>query len=205
MKKFLTGVLLGLLAVALSISLIACDNNSGGNGDGDGDGGGDIGGGFDEYPLGDDHELWEGQINVAGVYFQAVDMMPSTGLAASQADAHMEADISALAGNKLGFGAGDFVPFLTVRYEIYRNDHHLTLTQQGTFMQMNASDGPHYGANVIFGTEKGQAGTYTIKFIIEPPGDNFLVHTDPLTGVTGRLWETALEVEWEFDFMPFTD
>ncbi len=34
-----------------------------------------------------------------------------TGLMASESDIHIEADISALAGNKLGFGAGDFVRF----------------------------------------------------------------------------------------------
>jgi Uncharacterized protein probably involved in high-affinity Fe2+ transport len=140
---------------------------------------------------------------VAGVYFQAVDMYPmGTGLMASEADMHVEADISALQGNKLGFGAGDFVPFLTVNYEIYSGMQKL---HEGTFMNMNASDGPHYGANVILGTAKGQQGTYKIKFIIKAPGDYYLVHSDSVTGVTGRFWETDLEVEWEFDFVPFSD
>ena len=71
--------------------------------------------GFIEYPLGDDHVL--GPLNVAGVYFQPVDMLPaaSAGLPASQSDMHLEADISA-AANDLGYGVGDFVPYLTVRY-----------------------------------------------------------------------------------------
>ncbi len=72
-------------------------------------------------------------------------------------------------------------------------------------MNMNASDGPHYGANVVLGTAKGQQGTYKIKFTIEAPGDYYLVHSDNETGVTGRFWETDLEVEWEFDFVPFSD
>jgi uncharacterized protein involved in high-affinity Fe2+ transport len=56
--------------------------------------------GFTEYPLGDDFVL--GPLNVAGVYFQPVDMIPaSAGLPASQSDMHMEADISA-AENDLG-------------------------------------------------------------------------------------------------------
>jgi uncharacterized protein involved in high-affinity Fe2+ transport len=50
--------------------------------------------GFEEFPLGDDIVL--GPLNVAGVYFQAVDMVPaSAGLPASQSDMHLEADISA--------------------------------------------------------------------------------------------------------------
>ncbi|MDR0689204.1 MAG: iron transporter, partial [Spirochaetaceae bacterium] len=94
--------------------------------------------GFEEFPLGDDFEL--GPLNVAGVYFQPVDMIPaSAGLPASQSDMHMEADISA-AENDLGYGVGDFVPYLTVRYEVSRSTGEKI---EGTFMPMNASDGPH--------------------------------------------------------------
>ncbi|MDR1603937.1 MAG: iron transporter [Gracilibacteraceae bacterium] len=153
--------------------------------------------GFEEFPLGDDIEL--GPLNVAGVYFQPVDMEPTGGsLPASESDMHMEADISALAANDLGYGAGDFVPYLTVRYELEAEDGSIT---EGNFMPMSASDGPHYGANVKFPA----AGTYKVRFFISnPEAQGYLLHIDPTTGVEGRFWTGELVAEWDFDFVPRT-
>ncbi|MDR2426995.1 MAG: iron transporter [Endomicrobium sp.] len=153
--------------------------------------------GFEEFPLGDDIEL--GPLNVAGVYFQPVDMEPAgNSLPASQADVHLEADISALEGNTLGYGAGDFVPNLTVRYEI---EDSAGKVSKGSFMPMSASDGPHYGANVKI----GKAGTYKIRFIIEnPESQGYLLHVDKATGVEGRFWKEPLVAEWTFDWIPRT-
>ena len=61
-------------------------------------------------------------------------------------------------------------------------------------MPMNASDGPHYGANIKF--EDG-VGKYNVKFEISAPGNEYLLHTDPETGVTGRFWTEPLVVEWD--------
>jgi uncharacterized protein involved in high-affinity Fe2+ transport len=151
--------------------------------------------GFEEFPIGDDIEL--GPLNVAGVYFQPVDMLPAgKSLPASQADMHMEADISAL-DNDLGYGVGDFVPYLTVRYEIAKNDSSWKI--DGTFMPMNASDGPHYGANL----KLDGAGTYKVRFIIQnPEAQDYLLHVDQDTGVPGRFWQQPLVAEWDFDFIP---
>jgi uncharacterized protein involved in high-affinity Fe2+ transport len=151
--------------------------------------------GFEEFPLGDDQEL--GPLNVAGVYFQPVDMEPAgMSLTAAESDMHIEADISAADGNDLGYGKGDFVPNLTVAYEIVNADGDIN---SGTFMPMNASDGPHYGANI----KMGDAGKYTVRFIIESPEkQGFLLHTDATTGVPGRFWTTPLVAEWEFDYVP---
>lgn len=161
------------------------------------DGAGAPGGGFEEFPIGDDQEV--GPLNVAGVYFQPVDMEPAdmAGLSAAEADIHLEADISALPNNELGFGAGDWVPDLTVDYEI--TDPSGTVNK-GTFMPMNASDGPHYGANI----KMGDAGTYKVKFIIRSPEENgHLLHVDAATGVSGRFWNKPLEVEWDdFAYVP---
>lgn len=150
--------------------------------------------GFEEFPIGDDIEL--GPLNVAGVYFQPVDMEPAGGsLAAADADMHMEADISALQ-NDLGYGIGDFVPYLTVKYEIISEDGKKT---EGSFMPMAASDGPHYGANI----KMGPAGTYTVRFIIEnPEAQGYLLHVDKETGVTGKFWKEPLVAEWKFDWVP---
>jgi uncharacterized protein involved in high-affinity Fe2+ transport len=144
--------------------------------------------GFEEFPIGDDIEL--GPLNVAGVYFQPVDMIPaSAGLSASQSDIHIEADISALT-NDLGYGVGDFVPNLTVRYELSQANG---WKSEGTFMPMNASDGPHYGANI----KLNGIGEYKVRFIIQnPEAQGFVLHVDKTTGVPGRFWREPLVAEW---------
>jgi uncharacterized protein involved in high-affinity Fe2+ transport len=207
------------LVMVMSLALAGC-SAAGGNGAGasdasadtaaNDDGGGeaasdDEGGeavapgdaaGFEEFPIGDDIEL--PPLNVAAVYFQPVDMEPAgeAGIPASEADMHIEADISALP-NDLGYGVGDFVPLLTVRYEITSEDGETNV--EGTFMPMNASDGPHYGANI----KLGPAGTYRVKFIIESPeAQGHLLHVDKETGVTGRYWTEPLVAEWDFDYVP---
>ena len=152
--------------------------------------------GFEEFPIGDDQEV--GPLNVGAVYFQPVDMEPAdkAGLPASQSDMHIEADIHAIK-NDLGYGVGDFVPNLTVKYEITSEDGKTNVN--GTFMPMNASDGPHYGANI----KLGPAGTYKVKFTIESPeAQGFLLHIDKATGVAGRFWTQPLVAEWSFDYVP---
>jgi uncharacterized protein involved in high-affinity Fe2+ transport len=148
--------------------------------------------GFEEFPLGDDHEL--GPLNVAGVYFQPVDMLPAgNGLSAAQSDVHLEADISALE-NDLGYGVGDFVPNLTVKYELSQTNG---WKAEGTFMPMNASDGPHYGANV----KLNGIGTYKVRFIVQnPEAQGYLLHVDQTTGVPGRFWTQPLVAEWNVDY-----
>ncbi|MDR2247703.1 MAG: iron transporter [Treponema sp.] len=151
--------------------------------------------GFEEFPLGDDFEL--GPLNVAGVFFQPVDMLPAeAGLPASQADMHIEADISA-AENDLGYGVGDFVPYLTVQYEVIRSTGEKI---EGTFMPMNASDGPHYGANIKL-PGPGGPGSYTVRFLIQnPEAQGYVLHVDQETGVPGRFWSAPLVAEWNVDY-----
>jgi uncharacterized protein involved in high-affinity Fe2+ transport len=152
--------------------------------------------GFEEFPIGDDQVV--GPLNIAGVYFQPVDMEPAGlgGIPASQADMHLEADISAAEGNDLGYGVGDFVPNLTVRFTAQKEGGKLI---EGTFMPMSASDGPHYGNNV----KLDGAGKYKITFIIEnPEKQSYLLHVDKATGVTGRFWKEPITVSWDFDYIP---
>ncbi len=153
--------------------------------------------GFEEFPLGDERIV--GPLHVAGVYFQPVDMEPAGlgGLPASQADMHLEADISAVEGNQLGYGAGDFVPYLTVKYRIEKKGGGKAI--EGSFMPMSASDGPHYGNNV----KLDGPGEYKITFIIDnPEKQSYLLHVDKETGVTGRFWKEPLQVSWEFKWVP---
>ncbi|MDR1966913.1 MAG: iron transporter [Synergistaceae bacterium] len=152
--------------------------------------------GFEEFPIGDDQVV--GPLVIAGVYFQPVDMEPASagGLPKSQADMHLEADISANEGNDLGYGAGDFVPNLTVRYIAEKVGGKKI---EGVFMPMSASDGPHYGNNV----KLDGAGKYKITFIIESPEkQDYLLHVDQETGVPGRFWKEPITVSWDFDFIP---
>ncbi len=152
--------------------------------------------GFQEYPLGDEQE--SNGLVIAGVYFQPVDMEPTgMGLPKEQADMHLEADISAGPDNRLGFGVGDFVPFLSVNYRATKLDSGEVV--EGSFMPMNASDGPHYGANIkLLG-----AGKYKVEFIIDSPEKTgYMLHTDAETGVPGRFWKSPIIVSWDFDFIP---
>jgi uncharacterized protein involved in high-affinity Fe2+ transport len=125
-------------------------------------------------------------------------MLPAgNSLPAAQSDFHIEADIAALEDNGLGYGAGDFVTNLTVRYEIAKSGSDWKI--DGNFMPMSASDGPHYGANI----KLDGAGTYNIKFLISnPESQGYLLHVDQETGVPGRFWTQPLVAEWDFDWIP---
>ncbi|MBR6156842.1 MAG: iron transporter, partial [Lachnospiraceae bacterium] len=141
----------------------------------------DAGAGFTEHPIFEDEEL--AFINLSAVYFQSVPMTDSEqqNYKAEDYDIHLEADISAL-DNNLGYGVGDWVPYLTVDYKIVDNGSKSEVTS-GTFMPMAASDGPHYGNNI-----KLDPGTYDITFTIHSPGENgYLIHSDAETGPGGLL------------------
>ena len=141
----------------------------------------DAGAGFTEHPIFEDEEL--AFINLSAVYFQSVPMTDSEqqNYKAEDYDIHLEADISAL-DNNLGYGVGDWIPYLTVDYKIVDNGSKSEVTS-GTFMPMAASDGPHYGNNI-----KLDPGTYDITFTIHSPGENgYLIHSDAETGPGGLL------------------
>lgn len=138
--------------------------------------------GFEEIPIG---ETQVGPYNVAAVYFQAVDMYPAgKNPSKEDSDMHLEADIHLKPADAIAYGFGngeDIWPaYLTVKYEIAKIDGKVVM--DGSFMPMNADDGPHYGANIKKGLP---VGVYKLKFIIEPPTD-YLMHTDPETGVPAK-------------------
>lgn len=156
--------------------------------------------GFEEIQVDEKHSDQEvGPLTVNAVYFQPIDMEPSgMGLKAADASFHLEADIHANEeGTKLGYGKADFVPDLTVNYDIIDKSTNESVGS-GTFMQMNASDGPHYGANV----KLDKAGAYKLVLKIESPEKKgWMLHVDPETGVAGRFWTEPLEVtfpDWNY-------
>ncbi len=206
MKKTTLAAALAVI-LAGSLTLAACGNNSGSNSaqssntsssktENKSESTSD-GNGFEEFPIGDDKEV--GPLNVGMVYFQPVDMEPQgMGLSAAESSFHLEADIHALANNNLGYAKGEFVPDLTVTYEIINKSNGETAAS-GTFMQMNADDGPHYGGNV----KLDQAGSYTVKLTIASPAERgWALHVDKETGVKGKFWTTPLEVSYDWDYTP---
>jgi uncharacterized protein involved in high-affinity Fe2+ transport len=136
-------------------------------------------------------------MEIAAVYLQPVLMEPDGIMRKpEESDVHMEADIRALGDNPNGFGEGEWIPHLLVRYAVTKLDSGETI--QGDFMPMVANDGPHYGDNVkLMGP-----GQYRVKYTISPPSENphshFGRHTDRLTGV--RPWFKTFTSEYEFVF-----
>ena len=215
MKNKKIASLLGiLLAGSMAFSLSACGNSDNAASSGkssastsettdkssDSSADDSNGAGFEEIQVDEKHSDQDvDALTVNAVYFQPIDMEPSgMGLKAADASFHLEADIHANEkGTELGYGKGDFVPDLTVNYEIINNANNETVGS-GTFMQMNASDGPHYGANV----KLDEAGSYKLVLKIESPEKKgWMLHVDPETGVKGRFWTEPLEVtfpEWNY-------
>ena len=216
MKNKKLAALLGLLlAGSMTVSMAACgstnsasdtkaDSSSQSSDSSSSDSSSDSGAGFEEVPVGpsgtaEEQDQDAGPLTVGAVYFQPIDMEPSSmGLKAADASFHLEADIHAnQKGTELGYGKGDFVPDLTVNYDIIDKTSNESVGS-GTFMQMNASDGPHYGANV----KLDKAGSYKLVLKIESPEKKgWMLHVDPETGVKGRFWTEPLEVtfpDWNY-------
>ena len=222
MKNKKIAALLGLLlAGSMAFSLSGCGNsNSSASNDKSSsssstatddsskdDSSSDDSAGFEEIQVDEKHSDQEvGPLTVNAVYFQPIDMEPSSmGLKAADASFHLEADIHAnQKGTELGYGKGDFVPDLTVNYTIIDKSTGKEVeggtATSGTFMQMNASDGPHYGANV----KLDKAGTYQLKLSIESPASKgWMLHVDPETGVKGHFWTEPIEVTFDnWDYTP---
>lgn len=133
-------------------------------------------------------------LNLNAVYFQPVDM--TGGYSHEDYDCHLELDVSALE-NGLGYGTGDWVPYLTVEYKVTKNDGDFETS--GTFMPMAASDGPHYGQNIKLDGDGLYTVTFTVKF---PDSSTYLIHTDE-TGPDVHEFPDA--IEYTYDSWQFTD
>jgi uncharacterized protein involved in high-affinity Fe2+ transport len=142
-----------------------------------------------EHPIGDPVE--KNGMEIAAVYLQPVMMEPMLPGMSAPADIHLEADIHAAKGNQNGFGAGEWIPYLGITYQISKVG--ADWSTAGTFMPMVASDGPHYGENIRL----DGPGRYRVRFhIVPPPINGFYRHTDKETGV-GEWW-APFDLEWNF-------
>ncbi len=153
--------------------------------------------GFTEIPIFEDEEV--GFMNISAVYFQPVPMTNGNE-DIENFNLHLECDVSALQ-NDLGYGTGDWVPYLTVDYKVTGSDG--TDAASGTFMVMSASDGPHYGANI----KLDKADTYSLTFTFHSPEENgYLIHTDAETGPGGTFDEFFKDgnLSYTFDGWDYT-
>ena len=157
--------------------------------------------GFEEITIFEDEEV--SFINVNAVYFQPVPMAPGQENYEDY-DLHLECDVAAM-DNKLGYGKGDWIPYLTIDYKVIGAGD--KVAAEGTFMHMAASDGPHYGANI----KLPEAGKYSLEFTIHSPAEQgYMVHSDSETGPGGLLsdpeyWgngNLVLRVDDCWDYVP---
>ena len=148
-----------------------------------------------EIPIGKPHV--EGGMEVAAVYLQPIEMEPAGMMReAKVSDIHLEADIRAVKGNPNGFGEGDWMPYLVVKYKLVKAGEAKAL--EGALMPMVASDGPHYGDNVkLMGP-----GKYKLTLTVQPPSMNpqahFGRHVDKETGV--GPWFKPFSAQYEFTY-----
>lgn len=151
---------------------------------------------FREYPIGE--EIEKNHMVIAAVWLPPVEMECHKG--PLEGTIHVEADIHATEGNPNGFAAGEWIPYLTVKYEWYRiedleKNEKVAPVLSGEYMPMVAKDGPHYGASV----KEPAKGEYLLRYTIFPPSYNgFGRHMDPVTGVDP--WWEPFAVEFEFYF-----
>ena len=148
-----------------------------------------------ETPIGKPHT--ENGMEVAAVYLQPIEMDPPGMMReAKLSDIHLEADIRAAKGNTNGFGEGDWMPYLVVKYKLTKAGDSKAL--EGDLMPMVASDGPHYGDNVkLMGP-----GKYTLMLTVLPPSQNpqahFGRHVDKETGVAP--WFKPFTASYDFTY-----
>jgi uncharacterized protein involved in high-affinity Fe2+ transport len=109
---------------------------------------------------------------------------------------HLECDIHSMKGNDNGFAVGDWIPYLTIEYEIVdMNTDAMKPVLKGELMPMIAKDGPHYGATIAM----PGVGRYKLLYRIYPPSKNgFGRHTDSVTGVA-EWWKT-FECTYAWDY-----
>ena len=148
-----------------------------------------------EVPVGKPQSA--GGMEIAAVYLQPVEMEPAGMMrAAAESDVHLEADIHASKGNTNGFPEGDWIPYLSIDFELEKLGEGTKIS--GKFMPMVASDGPHYGDNV----KLAGPGKYRLTYRISPPGSShdshFGRHVDKETGV--GPWFQPITVKWEFTY-----
>lgn len=148
-----------------------------------------------EHPIGE--EVVKNHVQVAAVWLASVGM-DGRPISEGKSLIHLEADVRATAGNPNGFAKNEFVPYLKVRYKLFKAGSNQAI-ESGEMLPMVAFDGLHYGANV----ESPEPGAYQLVFEIDPPSAGGLGrHSDPLTGVAP--WWDSFTAAFEWTVEPST-
>lgn len=99
---------------------------------------------------------------------------------------HLEADIHATKENSFGFHEGEWIPYLTIKYEIRNLDTNEKVN--GQLYQMVAGD-PHYASNVLI----PKSGDYELTYEISPP--DLARHEEDVKG-----FYEPMTLKWKFKF-----
>lgn len=124
-------------------------------------------------------KIYQGKVETAIVWVEPVTMSPMPTMKHDKAfTIHNEIDQHAIKGDKMGFGAGGWLPDCQIACVITKDKS----KWQNVFsmMSMVANDGPHYGRNIRL----DGPGKYHETCKIDPPDwRGFYRHTDKETGV----------------------
>ncbi len=187
----------GVAVAAAALLFAGCSSGMGDMSGTSGSGGSTASGAMNmvEYPIGQSQKF--DVVQVSAAYSKPADMEPSgMGMSAADADIHLEGNVTAMQGNKMGFAVGAWIPYVTIDYQITGPDGKVA---KGALMPMTSSHGQHYGANV----KMGKAGTYKVTYTVHSPTEGgLMVHVDKTMGVTGKFWDAPLVASWDFDYLP---
>lgn len=139
-------------------------------------------------------------MEIKAAYLKPMDMHPPKDLQAAKADIHLEADIHASKDNQNGFQEGEWIPYLSIRYELKNLDN--GAKKEGNLFPMVAKDGPHYGSNIKMEKDKSKKfvkGNYELSFYLTSPDKQGLRrHTDHETGV--ESWCKSIKTTYQFKY-----
>lgn len=146
-----------------------------------------------EYPIGG--PVYAHDMEIASSYLVGVKMAPMPpGAAMGEDTVHLETDVHATADNQWGFSDGEWIPYLTISYELTKKGD-ANYRQVGTMRAMTARDGAHYANNV----KMDGPGTYTVVLnYVSPQSNGFLHHVDKETGVPA--WWGPFSETFTFDY-----
>jgi len=124
-------------------------------------------------------KIYQGKVETALIWVEPVKMEPMPTMDMSvKPDIHNEIDQHAIKGDKMGFGAGGWVPDCNIACTISKQKSDWKIVF--SMMSMIANDGPHYGRNI----KLDGPGKYDETCQIDPPDWNsFYRHVDKNTGV----------------------
>jgi periplasmic iron binding protein len=150
---------------------------------------GDTAVGFREFPIGD---VDRNHMHIAAVWLPPIILEGQDPLTGEDV-IHLEADVAATRGNPNGFGLGEWMPYLRIKYII--QDHRGKQVKEGILQAMVAADGPHYGTTL----QMPGPGQYILSYFIEPPSaSGFGRHCDRVTGVA--KWWKAFKVQFKWNY-----